>query len=134
MAVIENVAKAKNVNPQNLKVGFENMLRVLKRTGKISSINKPGFDVTNAASRSILKDVAMMKTFNPLVRLSTKYGEMKAGGAEKILGAIFASDDAIENLILLSKTNPNSKIAINRTLQVVNASQQLNNPDNINNE
>lgn len=135
MTVIENVAKAKNVNPKDLKVGFENMLRVLERTGKISSINKPGFDVTNAASRSILKDVAMMKTFNPLVRLSTKYGEMKAGGAEKILGAIFASDDAIENLILLSKTNPNSKIAINRTIQAINASSGIRDyPDNINNE
>jgi len=134
MAVIENVAKAKNKNPQEFKVGFENMLRVLQRTGKISSINRPGFDIVNKGTRTIAKDLAMMKTFNPLVRLATKYGELKSGRAEEILGKIFASDDAIENLILLSKTNPDSMLAVNRTLQVVNASQQLNNPDNINNQ
>ncbi len=138
MAVLDNVAKAKGVNPQQFKVGFENMLKILERTGRISSINKPGFDIANKASRTLAKDLAMMKTFNPLVRLSTKYGELKAGNAEQILGQIFASDNAVELLVKLGKTDPNSKLAINRTLQVVNATQQLtpdeqpNNLDNLN--
>jgi len=138
MAVLDNVAKAKGVNPQQFKVGFENMLEILERTGRISSINKPGFDIANKASRTLAKDLAMMKTFNPLVRLSTKYGELKAGNAEQILGQIFASDNAVELLVKLGKTDPNSKLAINRTLQVVNATQQLtpdeqpNNLDNLN--
>ena len=125
MAVLDNVAQAKGVNPNSLKVGFEKMFNVLERTGRISAINKPGFDAQSLASRTIAKDLAMMKTFNPLVRLATKYGEMKAGGAEAVLGRIFASDEAVENLILLAKTNPGSKKAITRVVNIIALTQQL---------
>ena len=125
MAVLDNVAKAKNVDPKNFKVGFENMIKVLERTGRISSINKPGFDVQGIAARTLLKDAAMMKTFNPFVRLATKYGEIQAGGANKVLGRIFASDDAVQNLVDLARTNPQSKKAVLRTLYILDASQGL---------
>lgn len=125
MSVLDNVAKAKNVDPKNFKVGFENMIKVLERTGRISSINKPGFDVQGIAARTLLKDAAMMKTFNPFVRLATKYGEIQAGGANKVLGRIFASDDAVQNLVDLARTNPQSKKAVLRTLYILDASQGL---------
>ena len=125
MAVLGNVAKAKNVNPQQLKVGFENMIRVLERTGRISSINKPGFDVRGLASKTIARDVALMKTFNPLVRLASKWSEIKGGGADAALGRIFASDEAVENIIMLAKTNPESKKAISRVVQIIDATQQV---------
>ena len=124
MAILDNVAKAKNVNPQQLKVGFEKMLNVLERTGRISSINKPGFDPKSLASKTIVKDIAMMKTFNPMVRLASKYGEIQAGGVNSSLGKIFANDEAVESLIRLAKTDPQSKQAIMRVLQLVNIVQQ----------
>ena len=125
MAVLDNVAKAKNVNPKDLKVGFEKMIKVLERTAKISSINKPGFDVQGIAQKTLVKDAAMMKTFNPFVRLATKYGEMKAGGANKVLGRIFASDQAVQNLVDLARTNPQSKKAVLNTLYILDGSQGL---------
>lgn len=130
LTVIEGVAKAKNVDPKTLKVGFENMLKVLERTARLSSLNKPGFDAQGAAARTILKDAAMMKTFNPFVRLATKYGEIKAGGAWESLGRVFASDDAIENLVLLALEDPNSKKAIARVVNITDSIQGLNRPVN----
>ena len=123
MAVLEGVAKAKKVNPQQLKVGFERLFDVLERTGKVTNINKPGFHAQGAAARTLIKDAAMMKTFNPFVRLATKYGELKAGGAERTLGRIMASDDAINQLIMLAKTDPQSKLAIRRAVNIIDASQ-----------
>lgn len=134
MAVLDGVAKAKGVDPKQLKVGFENMFKVLERTGRLSNINKPGYNADKIASQTIIKDAAMMKTFNPFVRLATKYGEIKAGGAYDTLGRIFARDDSIEQLIALAKTDPNSKIAIRRVLYIVDSNQALEDRQNYLNE
>jgi hypothetical protein len=123
MAVLDGVAKAKGVDPKQLKVGFENMFKVLERTGRLSNINKPGYNADKIANQTIIKDFAMMNTFNPLVRLSTKYGEIKAGGAYNVLGNIFARDDSISQLIALAKTDPTSKVAIRRVLYIVDSNQ-----------
>ena len=66
-------------------------------------------------------DLAMMKTFNPLVRLATKYGEFKSAGAMNELGKIMANDNAVEALVALGKTNPQSKKAIEITLDIINS-------------
>lgn len=134
MAVLDGVAKAKGVNAKELKVGFENMFKVLERTGRLSNINKPGYNADKIAKQTILKDFATMKTFNPLVRVSTKYGEIKAGGAYNVLGNIFARDDSIEQLIALAKTDPNSKIAIRRVLYIIESNQALEDRQNYLNE
>tara|TARA_R100000005_G_C5003531_1_gene211960 strand:+ start:3054 stop:5207 length:2154 start_codon:yes stop_codon:yes gene_type:complete len=125
LAVLDGVAEAKGIDAKSLKIGFENFLNVLERTGNLSNINKPGFNITKEAQRTLAKDIAMAKTFNPLVRLSTKYGEIQAGGAFSSLGKIFAKDNALEDLILMAKTDPKSKIAISRALQIINATQQM---------
>ena len=62
-----------------------------------------------------------MKTFNPLVRLATKYGELKAGGAMDNLGRIMANDNAVASLVELGKTNPQSKEAIKLVLNIINS-------------
>ncbi len=134
MAVLDGVAKAKGVDPKQLKVGFENMFKVLERTGRLSNINKPGFNADKIANQTIIKDAAMMKTFNPFVRLATKYGEIKAGGAYNTLGRIFARDDSIEQLIALAKTDPSSKVAIRRVLYIVDSNQALEDRQNYLNE
>jgi len=121
LAVLDNVADAHNINRKEFKVGFENMIDVLERTGRISNINKPGFDVQGIAARTLVKDLAMMKTFNPLVRLATKYGELKAGGAMDNLGRIMANDNAVASLVELGKTNPQSKEAIKLVLNIINS-------------
>lgn len=121
MALIDNVADAHGVNKKDFKVGFENMINILERTGRISNINKPGFDVQGIAARTLAKDLAMMKTFNPLVRLATKYGEFKSAGAMNELGKIMANDNAVEALVALGKTNPQSKKAIEITLDIINS-------------
>lgn len=125
LAVLDGVAEAKGIDAKSLKIGFENFLNVLERTGNLSNINKPGFNITKEAQRTLAKDIAMAKTFNPLVRLSTKYGEIQAGGAFSSLGKIFAKDNALEDLILMAKTDPKSKVAISRALQIINATQQI---------
>ena len=124
MKVLDGVAEAKNVNSKSLKVGFEKMINVFERLGRLQNLNKPGFDVQGQAAKTLAKDVAMMKTFNPLVRLATKYGELKAGGAMDVLGRVLASDQAIDNLIKLAKTNPQSKKEVLRVLNTVNFAQQ----------
>ena len=134
MAVLDGVAKAKGVDPKQLKVGFENMFKVLERTGRLSNINKPGFNADKIANQTIIKDAAMMKTFNPFVRLATKYGEIKAGGAYDTLGRIFARDDSIEQLVALAKTDPNSKVAIRRVLYIVDTNQALEDRQNFLND
>lgn len=125
MAVIDNVAKAKGVDAKDLKVGFEKMINVLERTGRLANLNNPGFDGAGKASRSILKDLAMMKTFNPMVRLATKWGEFKAGRAWEELANVFTQDNSVEALVQLAKTKPDSKRATLRVLQIVNASQGI---------
>jgi hypothetical protein len=134
MAVLDGVAKAKGVDPKQLKVGFENMFKVLERTQRLPNINKPGYNPDKISQQTIIKDFAMMHTFNPLVRLSTKYGEIKAGGAYNVLGNIFASDDSVAHLVALAKTDPTSKVAIRRVLYIVDANQALEDRQNYLNE
>ena len=119
LAVIDMVADANKVSRKDLKVGFENMLDILERTGRISNINKPGFDVKGIAAETLAKDLAMAKTFNPLVRLATKYSELKAGGAMDSLGRIMANPQSTKLLVELGRTNPQSKAAINKTIQAI---------------
>ena len=119
LAVIDMVADANKVSRKDLKVGFENMLDILERTGRISNINKPGFDVKGIAAQTLAKDIAMAKTFNPLVRLATKYSELKAGGAMDSLGRIMANPQSTKLLVELGRTNPQSKAAINKTIQAI---------------
>lgn len=121
LAVIDNVADAHGVSRKDFKVGFENLINILERTGRINNINKPGFDVQGIAARTLAKDLAMMKTFNPLVRLATKYGELKAGGAMDNLGRIMANDNAVASLVELGRTNPQSKQAIKYVLNIINS-------------
>jgi len=121
LAVLDNVADAHGVNRKDFKIGFENLINILERTGRINNINKPGFDVQGIAARTLAKDLAMMKTFNPLVRLATKYGELKAGGAMDNLGRIMANDNAVASLVELGRTNPQSKQAIKYVLNIINS-------------
>jgi hypothetical protein len=71
----------------------------------------------------VTKDVAMMKTFNPLVRLATKYGEYKSGRAWEELGRLFQSDDAVNQLVAMSRTNPQSQEAIIRAVNIIDSTQ-----------
>ena len=128
MAVIDNVAKAKGVNPQQLKVGFEKMINVLERTGRVANLNNPGFDGAGKASKSIFKDYAAFYTFNPRVRLATKWGEFKAGRAWEELANVFVQDNSVDALVALAKTNPKSKLATLRTVQIVDAVQGIQTP------
>tara|TARA_R110000822_G_scaffold183337_1_gene322737 strand:+ start:696 stop:2804 length:2109 start_codon:yes stop_codon:yes gene_type:complete len=119
LAVINNVADARKVSRKDLKVGFENMLSILERTGRISNINKPGFDVQGLARKNLINDVAAAKTFNPLVRMATKYSELRAGGSMDSLGRIMASPESTKLLVELGRTNPQSKAAIKKTMRAI---------------
>ena len=120
MAMLDNVAEVYKVPKKEFKVGFEKMINILERTGRLNNINRPGFDVGGEAKRTLLKDVALAKTFNPLVRLATKYGEIQAGGAYQILGEVLSSDQAVANLIELGKTGANAKRQIRTVLNIIN--------------
>ena len=120
MAMLDNVAEVNKVPKKEFKVGFEKMINILERTGRLNNINRPGFDVGGEAKRTLLKDVALAKTFNPLVRLATKYGEIQAGGAYQILGEVLSSDQAVANLIELGKTGANAKRQIRTVLNIIN--------------
>jgi hypothetical protein len=121
LAVLDNVADANNVSRKDFKVGFENMLNVLERTGRISNLNKPGFDVKGIAAETLAKDLAMMKTFNPLVRLATKYGEVQANKAFGDLGKLMSNPESTRLLVELGRTNPKSKAAIIKTLTIIDS-------------
>jgi hypothetical protein len=121
LAVLDNVADANNVSRKDFKVGFENMLNVLERTGRISNLNKPGFDVKGVAAETLAKDLAMMKTFNPLVRLATKYGEIQANKAFGDLGKLMSNPESTRLLVELGRTNPKSKAAIIKTLTLIDS-------------
>lgn len=125
MAILDGVADAKGVDAKQLKVGFEKLFDVLERTGRVTNINNPGFLAEGAAARSVAKDAAMMKTFNPLVRLATKYGEYKSGRAWEELGKLFQSDDAVNQLVAMSRTNPQSQEAIIRAVNIIDSTQAL---------
>jgi len=128
LAVLDGVAQAKKLNKQqtrDFKIGFERMLDVFERSGRIINMSKPGYDVTKSSKETIAKDVAMAKTFNPLVRLSTKYAEIRSNAALSDLGKLFASDDAIDEMIRLAKTDPKSKAAITKTLNIILATEQI---------
>ncbi len=121
LAVLDNVADANNVSRKDLKVGFENMFDILERTARVSNINKPGFDVKGIAGQTLVKDIAMMKTFNPYVRLATRYGELKTGGTMENLGRLMSDPEATRLLVELGKTNPQSKAAIIKTLNLIDS-------------
>ena len=121
LAVLDHVADANNVSRKDFKVGFENMFDILERTARVSNINKPGFDVKGIAGQTLVKDVAMMKTFNPYVRLATRYGELKAGGTMENLGRLMSDPEATRLLVELGKTNPQSKAAIIKTLALIDS-------------
>lgn len=125
LAVIDNVADAQKVSRKDLKVGFENMINILERTARISNINKPGFDVQGIAKQTLAKDLAMAKTFNPLVRLSTKYSELRADRALDNLGRVLANPNSTKLLVELGRTNPTSKAAIRKTLQIIDTVSPL---------
>lgn len=121
MALLDNVADAHGVDRAQFKVGFEKMINVLERTNRIANLNKPGTSFSKEVLKTVAKDLAMAKTFNPLVRLSTKMAEIKAGGAMRNLGQIMASDESVKTLVELAKTDPQSKIAIRRVLYIINS-------------
>ena len=121
MRVLDNVADAHKLNRKDFKIGFENMLNILERTGRIANINRPGFDVQGIAKQTLMKDIAMAKTFNPLVRLSTKYSELKANNALDNLGRILANPESTKLLVELGKTNPQSKRAIRTVVNIIDA-------------
>ena len=121
LAVLDNVADANNVSRKDLKVGFENMFDILERTARVSNINRPGFDVKGIAGQTLVKDIAMMKTFNPYVRLATRYGELKTGGTMENLGRLMSDPEATRLLVELGKTNPQSKAAIIKTLNLIDS-------------
>ena len=121
LAVLDNVADANNVSRKDLKVGFENMFDILERTARVSNINRPGFDVKGIAGQTLVKDIAMMKTFNPYVRLATRYGELKTGGTMENLGRLMSDPEATRLLVELGKTNPQSKAAIIKTLTLIDS-------------
>jgi len=121
LAVLDNVADANKVSRKDLKVGFENMFDILERTARVSNINKPGFDVKGLAGQTVVKDFAMMKTFNPYVRLSTRYGELKAGGTMENLGKLMSNPESTRLLVELGKTNPRSKAATVRVLSLIDS-------------
>ena len=121
LAVLDNVADANNVSRKDLKVGIENMFDIMERTARVSNINKPGFDVKGIAGQTLVKDIAMMKTFNPYVRLATRYGELKTGGTMENLGRLMSDPEATRLLVELGKTNPQSKAAIIKTLNLIDS-------------
>jgi len=121
LTVLDHVADAHNVNRKDYKVGFENMISILERVGRISNINKPGFDVKGIAARTLVKDLALAKTFNPLVRLSSKYAELKAGNSLDVLGNVMMNEQSTKLLVELGKTNPQSKAAINKLVQIIDS-------------
>ena len=118
---MDNVADANKVSRKDLKVGFENMFDILERTARVSNINKPGFDVKGLAGQTVVKDFAMMKTFNPYVRLSTRYAELKAGGTMENLGKLMSNPESTRLLVELGKTNPRSKAATVRVLSLIDS-------------
>ena len=63
----------------------------------------------------------MMKTFNPYVRLATRYGELKTGGTMENLGRLMSDPEATRLLVELGKTNPQSKAAIIKTLNLIDS-------------
>ena len=101
------------------------MIDVFERTGRVANLNNPGFNPAMQAGRSILKDYAAFYTFNPRVRLATKWGEFKAGRAWEELANVFVKDDSVDALIDLARTNPQSKKAVLRTLYILDTSQGL---------
>ena len=103
------------------KVGFENMLDILTRMGRISNVNKPGFDVKGIAAQTIAKDIAMAKTFNPAVRLATKYSELKAGNTFDDFGKNTCTSRIYKTACGIGKNNPQSKSAIIRTVNIIDS-------------
>ena len=101
------------------------MINILESTARISNINKPGFDVQGIAKQTLAKDLAMAKTFNPLVRLSTKYSELRADRALDSLGRVLANPNSTKLLVDLGRTNPTSKAAIRKTLQIIDTVSPL---------
>ena len=63
----------------------------------------------------------MAKTFNPLVRLSTKYSELKSNNALDNLGRILANPESTKLLVDLGRTNPQSKKAIRMAVNIIDA-------------
>ena len=63
----------------------------------------------------------MMKTFNPLVRLATKYGEVQANKAFGDLGKLMSNPESTRLLVELGRTNPKSKAAIIKTLTLIDS-------------
>ena len=52
MAMLDNVAEVNKVPKKEFKVGFEKMINILERTGRLNNINRPGFDVGGEAKRT----------------------------------------------------------------------------------
>ena len=96
------------------------MISILERVVEYQTLTNQVSMLRESVARTLVKDLALAKTFNPLVRLSSKYAELKAGNSLDVLGNVMMNEQSTKLLVELGKTNPQSKAAINK-LQIIDS-------------
>lgn len=131
--VIDAIAKNKGLNPQQtkeFKVGFDNLMRILQRQGRIPAIG------SRTASRAELSDIAQQSSqAGVLETISTQPASSLARWIRdniqqktyKELAEVMTGDDAIEQMIKLSKESPDTvnKIIEYLTLPAITAQREI---------
>lgn len=120
--VLKGVADANGVKPNDLLSGFKNFNEVLKRTARIANVDNPRIPPD---ARNLPQQVAQIGSFMWRVKFASRYGEYLQDKTMADLAKVFTKKESVNELIKLSKLNPNSVEAINKVVTIIAISQGL---------
>ena len=119
-SVLRGVAEAKNINPNELILGWKNFNEVLKRTGRIVNIDSPGTPIDPSF---LPRDLAQIGSFMWRVKFAGKLDEKLQSRAIKQLANVFVKENSVEELVKLGKTGVDTSEAVRRTARLVAISE-----------
>ena len=115
-AILEGVAEANGVNPNNLILGFDKFNEVLKRTARLANVDNPKIA---PSTQNLPQTTAQIGSFMWRVKFASRYSEFLGQKTMKDLANLFTDERSVTLLEELAKVDVNSQIAVRRVVNII---------------
>jgi len=127
LAVLDGVARAQGKDPKQLKMGFEKLMRVFERTGRIpgfGSPTQPRQEFARQAGKGRLTAITDLAITKPLGKVSEWLSDMYRKRAFNKLADVFTHPNSVDKLIDLAKKKPRTAAIQTAAWEVITASRE----------
>ncbi len=132
-AMIKQTALSNGNNPNATWKGFENLMTVLERTGRIPGVGSqttPRRQLNTELSRSKLAATGDLISTSPLSSVNKAIRQWQEQGRYKELAQILTDPNSVEKIEQLARMQPNSRKARFLVSQVLNLSREAGQEEN----